>query len=106
MTTAIKIKITSFIDSHQPGFVEGRFIDAWNKEHIVRDKVPIFTEEHLDESSDYPREGFVACEIIKTWNDSKGREIKTVNTEKPWGIESIDAIKEFDLLTEQITSIE
>jgi hypothetical protein len=45
---AIKIKITSFIDDHQPGFVECKFRDAWDKEHIAQDKASTVTEKYLD----------------------------------------------------------
>ena len=58
---ALKIKIRKFIDDHQPGFVECTFIDAWNKEHIIHEKVPVVSTENLNEDSIYPSEGAIAC---------------------------------------------
>jgi hypothetical protein len=102
---AIRIKITSFISDDQPGFVECKFNDAWNKEHTVQDKVPIVTEKYLDANSDYPQDGVIACEIIKQWIDENGRKILTVSTEKPWAVDTIDGLTEFDILEEQLTKL-
>ncbi len=103
---AIKITITSFISDHQPGFVECMFIDAWNKKHIVQDKVPIVTEKDLDASSEYPQEGVIACELLKEWEDKDGRRIITVTTAKPWGVDTIEGLTEFDLLEEHLVELE
>ena len=102
---AIKIKITCFISDHQPGFVEGRFNDAWNKEHVVQDKVPVLTSEDLDANSAYPQDGVIGCEIIKQWTDKDQRLIFTVTTEKPWSVDTIDGLTEFDILEEQLIEL-
>ena len=102
---AIRIKITSFISDDQPGFVECKFNDAWNKEQTVQDKVPIVTEKDLDANSEYPQDGVIACEIIKQWVDKDERKIFTVTTEKPWAVDTIDGLTEFDILEEQLTDI-
>jgi hypothetical protein len=102
---AIKISITSFIDDHQPGFVECKFYDAYGKEHIIQDKVPIVTEKDLDANSKYTQDGVIACEIVKEWNDSKGQKIFTVNTSKPWGVDTIYGLTEFEVLEEQLTDL-
>ena len=100
---AIKILITSFIDDHQPGFVECKFYDAFGNQHIVQDKVPIVTDKYLDANSDYPQDGIIACEIIKQRQDTNGRVIFTVSTTKPWAVDTIEGLTEFDLLEEQLT---
>jgi hypothetical protein len=102
---AIRINITKFISNHQPGFVESSFIDAWRKEHIVQDKVPIVTDKDLDASSEYPQDGFIACQILKEWKDQNERIIFTVTTAKPWGVETLEGLTEFDLLSEQLTRL-
>ncbi len=101
----IRIKVTSFISDDQPGFVECKFNDAWNKEHIVQDKVPIVTEKYLDANSEYPQDGVIACGIIKQWLDEDGRKILTILTEKPWAVENIDVLTEFDVLEDQLTEL-
>lgn len=103
---AIKIKITRFISNDQPGVVECKLVDAWNNEHIIQDKVPIVSEKHLDEKSKYPQDGVIACEIIRKWTDQNGRNILTVTTEKPWGVDSIMGLTEFDILDGQLIVLE
>lgn len=99
---AIKVNITSFISDDNPGFVECRFSDAWGKEHIVHEKVPVVTTEELDADSRYPANGVVGCEIVKEWTDTDGRTIFTVTTEKPWDIETVEGVAVFDILSDQI----
>lgn len=102
---AIKILITSFIDDHQPGFVECKFQDAFGIEYIVQDKVPIVTDKDLDANSEYPQDGVIACEIVKEWNVTNGRKIFTVNTSKTWGVETIEGVSEFDVFEEQLVEL-
>jgi hypothetical protein len=102
---ALKIKITSFISDDQPGFVECKFTDAWSKEHTVEDKVPVATEQDLDADSDYPQDGFIACEVLNEWRDHDGRKIFTVTTERPWAVDTIDGLTEFDLTEEQLIDL-
>jgi hypothetical protein len=103
---AIKIKITSFISNDQPGFVECKLVGVWNNEHIIQDKVPIVTEKHLDEKSEYPQDGVIACEIIRKWTDQNGRDILTISTAKPWGVDSIMGLTEFDILDRPLIELE
>jgi hypothetical protein len=103
--TAIKIKITSFISDDQPGFVECKFNDAWNNEYIVHEKVPVISELELDENSKYPLDGQIDCEVLKRWEDERGRAIITVSTRKPCAIETVEGLTEFDILPEQLIEI-
>ncbi len=102
---AIIISITSFIDDHQPGFVECIFYDAFGKEHIVVDKVPIVTDKYLDANSEYPQDGVIACEIVKKWEDANGKTVFTVSIAKPWGVATIEGLTEFKLFEEQLTDL-
>jgi hypothetical protein len=100
----IKVQIVKFISDQQPGFVECRFTDAWGKEHIVQDKVPVVTDKYLDADSEYPQDGIIACEIIKTWKDKDGRALVTVTTAKPRGVDTTEGLTEFDLWDFQIAA--
>lgn len=102
---AIKVVITSFISDDQPGWVECNFFDAWNKEHIAQDKVPILTDMDLDENSKYPVEGEIHCEILNEWKDNDERKIFTVTTKKPWWVDTKEGLTEFDLLEEQLIEL-
>ncbi len=103
---AIKCLITKFIDEHQPGFVECKLNDAWNKQHIFHEKVPIVTIENIWNNTTYPVNGVIGCEITREWIDENGRRIVTVTTSAPWGIETIEGIIELDVLRSQIINIE
>ena len=102
---AIKTKIKRFISSDNPGFVECTFMDAWDKEHIVHEKVPVVTTEYLDEKSIYPRDGVIACRQINQRIDEKGRAIVTIDTEQPWGVNTVDGKFQFDILKENLIDI-
>ncbi|MFH0895516.1 MAG: hypothetical protein V2A54_13850 [Bacteroidota bacterium] len=102
---AIKIKITSFVSDDQPGFVECKLIDAWNKEHTFREKVPVVTEQSLDANTEYPKDGVIACLVSREWKDKDGRLIFTVNTVEPWDITTNEGLTDFDLTQDQLTEI-
>jgi hypothetical protein len=96
--TGIKVEIVRFVSNDQPGFVECTFNDAWGKEHSIEEKIPVVTTKDLDENSDYPQGGIVACEVIKEWHDQDGRRLVTINIGTPWGVETTDGLAEFDIL--------
>jgi hypothetical protein len=93
-----KVVITKYIsDDPQPGIVEGEFKDAWDNKFILIEKTAIFSSESLDNKSKYPRDGFVACEVVEKWTDEKGRKLVKIDIERPWGVETIDGLTKFDL---------
>jgi hypothetical protein len=98
----VRVQIIRYVDDYQPGWVECAFQDAWGREWMFIDKLPIFTEAYLDEQSNYPQPGFIACEIIRTWRDDNKRELISIDTSRPWGIEATDGETQFDVLAEQI----
>jgi hypothetical protein len=104
--TEIRVQITGYIsDDPQPGVVECRLVDAYGNGLVFRDKTPIFSSLDLHADSDYPQPGAIACEIVKQWQDVNGREIVSVNTEKPYGIETLDGVSRFDVLRSQINEM-
>ena len=102
----IKVSITSFIDDHQPGWVECKFHDAHGVEHTVQEKVPIVTEDRLDASSHYPQNGAISCEVIGERKDANGKTIFTVDTSTRWTVETTEGAVRFDVLEEQLTDLE
>jgi hypothetical protein len=99
---SIKVGIDKFISDDQPGFVECSFIDAWGKQHTVQEKIPVVTDKYLDTNSNYPQEGVITCIVIKEWQDKEGRLIITVDTERPWDVDTIEGLTQFDLLYLQV----
>jgi hypothetical protein len=102
----ISVQITKYIcDDPQPGIVECRLVDAYENEWVFQEKTAIVGLSHLDADSNYPQPGIVACEIVKQWQDLNGREVVSVNTEKPWGIETLTGDSRFDVLRSQIIEV-
>ena len=98
----IKATILRFTDEWQPGWVECTFVDASGVSHFFEQKVPVVTVEDLDARSEYPRDGIIGCTILSVRGEEKGREIMTVDTELPWGIESKMNQTRFDVFRDQV----
>jgi hypothetical protein len=78
------------------------FVDTEGRAHTIVDKVPAFTAAVLDERSEYPQTGSVACEVLEAWTDERGRELVRVSTERPWAISATDGESEFVVERRQV----
>ena len=94
----VAIQITSFVTPHNPGIVEGKLQDAEGVVHTFVDKVPLFTSEMLDASSQYPQNGDLECEVLSRWQSTSGQSLVRIRT-----IESTEGISEFVVLSSQIS---
>lgn len=101
MLHKISVEITRYVDDSQPGFVECRLVDGWQREWFFEEKVPVVTVEHLDSASTYPRQGVIACRIIGRKSNGK-QEIIIVDTSEPWGISSVCGKTQFEVLPGQL----
>ena len=90
----VSVQIVRFVDSDFPGWVECELTDADGRRHIIRDKVPVFTAELLDDQSRYPVTGDMPCEIVQRFHDTQGRELVRVSTEQ-CGIEFVEGVTDF-----------
>jgi len=99
----IAVQIVRFVDDSFPGWVECELVDASCRHHVLRDKVPIFTDEMLDADSEYPTMGKSPCEVLERFQDATGRELVRVSTEKPFGIDSAEGLSEFIVFPGLIT---
>jgi len=98
---ALKVKVMRYIsDDPQPGIVECEFVDAGGRRWSVVEKTAIVSRQHLDANTSYPVQGIVACEIVRRATDKKGREVVTINTERPWLVESVDGVTQFEVLAD------
>lgn len=107
--TAVLVTVTRYFETFThaltpdyPGWVECVLTDAAGVEHVFVEKVPIVTAEDLDASSDYPRPATLACEIVEQHILQEGRERVTIDTERPWGIESTKELSRFVVFAEQL----
>jgi len=100
----IAIEISRYVDDEpQPGIVECTLIDAHGVSHTFVEKVPIVSEMNLRSDSQYPQPGGINCTLETRWEDSDGRMIVRVGTEHPWGVESTQGAKVFDVLSSQVS---
>ncbi len=99
---AIKLEITQYIDNDFPGFIKGNFFDIHGVQHIFHEKVPVVTLLDLDESSEYPQEGIIACEIVQEHLAANGRKIYQVDSANPFSIETIEGNTQFEIFEEQL----
>jgi hypothetical protein len=98
----VQVQIVRLIDDDFPGFIECQFIDADGRLWSFIEKVPVVTELDLDGDSTYPQTGVIACEEVGRFLDSSGREIVRIETDRPWGVESIDGNTRFEVTAESL----
>jgi hypothetical protein len=95
----VSVSITRYVsDDPQPGIVECEFSDANGRRWSFVEKTAIVSAEYLDARTSYPRPGVIACEIVERRRDGTGQEIIVIDTERPWGVESIDGSKRFEVI--------
>ena len=102
MVLAIKVTIERFTQEWFPGIVECSFVDALGTAHVFEEKVPVVSTENLTAQSTYPRDGTIECLPIASHVAADGREIVTVDTEQPYGIESKIGQTRFDVFRDQL----
>lgn len=100
----VKIQIVRFVDDYQPGIVECQLIDAHGRTWSFVEKIPIVTAEDIWRESAYPRPAVVDCVIIARIRDDSGREIVQIDTDKPWGVESVEGNTRFEVLPDAIVT--
>jgi hypothetical protein len=100
----IKVTILRYVsDEPQPGIVECQLEDAYGRHWSFLEKTAIVSAERLDAQSTYPHPGFVAGEGIGRTLDAAGREVIQIDTERPWGVESVEGVTRFEILAESLT---
>lgn len=101
--TKLTVQILRFVDEKFPGWVECKFVDATGRPHSFIEKIPIVTNEDLDADSGYPQPGIVGCEIVKQFQDDKGRRLVCITTSRPWSIETAEGLSEFTVSADLIS---
>ena len=99
----IKVTILRYIsDKPQPGIVECQLEDAHGRRWSFVEKTAIVSAERLDAQSTYPQPGVVAGEVIGRSLDDAGREVIQIDTDRPWGVESVEGVTRFEILPESL----
>jgi hypothetical protein len=101
----VRVAITRYVsDEPQPGLVECELADVHGRCWTFVEKTAIVSAESLDSRTPYPQPGTIACEILSRRQDDAGREIVRIDTERPWGVESVDGRAQFEVGAEQLVS--
>lgn len=56
-------------------------VDATEHEHLFVEKVPAVTLATLDETSNFPQPGFIACTVIGTSKRDDGSQLVRIDTQ-------------------------
>src|SRR4051794_4144908 len=92
----VQVEIVRYTDDSYPGWVECQLIDVNGRLWSFIEKLPVVTLAWLDAKSSYPQPGIIACEVVETRQDD-GREIVTINTERPWSVEATSGETRFEV---------
>lgn len=98
----LKVKIIECVDDSQPGWVRCVFTDAYDVEWSVIDKVPIVTDEYLNEKSNYPQNGIISCIILG--ESAIDIDVIKIDTSKPIFVEAENGEQEFYIFKNQLTN--
>lgn len=99
----VKMRVLAWLGSEPfPGIVEVELIDARGRNWRFVDKAPIFAGD-LRADGVYPVDILVGCtELSRT--RTEGRELVTISTAEPWGIESREGCWVFEVTPDQLMS--
>jgi hypothetical protein len=100
----VRIKISRYVETAFPGWVECSLIDAVGQEHLFVEKLPVVTDADLDDASSFPCAGVFACVQIRRFQRD-GRQIVSIDTQSPWGIEATTGKTQFDVWAEQLCDL-
>jgi hypothetical protein len=93
----VRVSITRYVSDDNPGFVECEFVDAHGARWRFVEKSPVVSAQYLDARTVYPQPGVIACEIADRRCNVAGQEIIVIDTERPWGVDSVDGSHRFEV---------
>jgi hypothetical protein len=98
----LRVAINRYVsDDPQPGLVECELVDANGRHWLFVEKTAI-SAAPLDGRSAYPQPGVIACEVVHRARNAVGREVIVVDTNRPWGVESIEGVTRFEVSVETL----
>jgi len=99
---SVQVTISRFVDEYQPGIVECWLEDVYGRRWKFIEKIPYVSAEDLWTESEYPRPGAIACTVLRRTADNSRRYVVTVDTSKPYFVESVDGCTVFEVFAEQL----
>jgi hypothetical protein len=98
----VTVEILGFVDASFPGWVEFVLHDALGAKWSFVEKLPVVSAEGLSEASDYPRPATIACAVVAESSAPAAAGLVTIDTSRPWGIESKDGTSTFVVRQSQL----
>ena len=99
---AVAVSILGVIDGQGfPETVECELIDRFGAAWRFIEKLPVI-EISSPDSARYPRPGAIACQVIQTGKDDHGRSFFLVDTQRPWGAQTVGEVTRFEVFAEQL----
>lgn len=102
---AVKVTITRYVRDDQPGFVECQLQDIHGWRWVFIEKIPVVSEEALGADDSYPRPGMIACEVVNRLWRSHREEVVLIDTERPWGVWSVDGKTRFSVRSDSLVEL-
>ena len=59
----------------------------------------------LDGDSAYPQPGVIAGEVVSRSRNAEGQEVCRIDTRRPWDVESVDGVTQFEVLAETLVEL-
>jgi hypothetical protein len=102
----VKVTIMRYIsDEPQPGIVECHLEDAYGRRWSIVEKTAIVSAGQLDAQTAYPQMGVIAGEVVGRSLDAAGREVIRIDIERPWHVESVEGMTQFEVLPESLVEL-
>jgi hypothetical protein len=103
---AVKMTIMRYLsDEPQPGIVECELVDAHARRWIFVEKTAVVSAEYLDSKSGYPRPVEIAVEVVERMQDSELGEVVRIDTDRPWGIQSVGGETRFEVFPASLVEV-
>jgi hypothetical protein len=99
------VAVVEFLFDSNPNWVGVSFYDSNNQKWMIEDKVSSFTSEFIDRETKLPWLGVVAGTITSIQQCRQNNlMILGIDTQKPWGLESVEGQTQFSIYENQIIS--
>jgi hypothetical protein len=102
---AINVRIVRWVSDDQPGIVECELTDRFGITWRFIEKSPIVSSAPIGGDRGYPQHGVIACEVTASGQDEAGRQIADIDTENPWGVQSVDGTSRFFVFADQLVEL-
>src|SRR3954453_2963175 len=77
----VRARAIRVVDDSFPGWIEVRVTDAAGRDHLIVDKVPIFTNEYLAPNSGFPTELWISVDTTEVNGNDVTVKLRDADTQ-------------------------